>query len=196
MKHLTRPMILVVCIIGTIAFASFAVADRQGGYGKRYGSDEAPCCAGSGNNTYNTIPDLSEEQIAAIQQERDAFLEKTREIRENLYAKKQELQNELSKAEPDQESAKILQNDISTLYAQISEYRVEYMIAVKKIVPEFTPPVLGSGASTPCRGYGNGYGAGCPGAAQGANCPGYGAGSGGCAGNGSGACPYAASGAE
>src|SRR5512143_2163602 len=100
-------ILLVLAIVGFIGFSATSYADwgrGGGGCPMAGGGQGARGFAGPGYGG-----DLTDEEIAALQKERNAFLEQTRELRENLYQKHLELRAELAKQNPDPKKAAELQ---------------------------------------------------------------------------------------
>jgi hypothetical protein len=166
MKKFTK-VIIVVAIIGMVGYAatSFAGWGRGGGGVGCWGRGSGWAQGGYGGPGYQG--NLSDEDIAKLQKERQAFFEETSELRDAKYQKKLELRSELAKKDPDVGVALALQNEISDLESQLAQKRIQHRIKMKKENPE-----LFSG-----RGYGFGYGGRGKGRGMGA---GYGGRGGGC----------------
>ena len=91
---------------------------------------------------------LSDDDVAALEKEREAFFKATENLRQDIYAKRLALRSELAKKDPDVKNAQDLQKAISDLEAKIDQERVDHMIKMKKINPNAG------------RGYGSGRGHG------------------------------------
>jgi Spy/CpxP family protein refolding chaperone len=153
MNKLSKAIILVA-IVGVVGFAatSFAGWGRGGGYCRGQGGGGGQRWSGPAGYQSN----LSDEEIIKLNQQRQAFLEETRAIRENLYQKDLELRSEMAKKDPDATKAVGLQKEISELEGQLDQKRVEQRIKMQKENPEiFTGRGYGQG-----RGYGKGRGYG------------------------------------
>ena len=122
---------------------------HRGGYGPWYNSQ------------------LTKNEYQQFDQNREAFLKETQQLRSDLFEKEGELQNELAKSTPDASKAAQLQKEISGLQAQIDQKRVDHLLEMKKINPnigrEYTDgdmyggPMMGYGsmmANGPMMGYG------------------------------------------
>ena len=171
MKKSTMTLMTVVAVLAILGISAHAFA----GWGKGRGSGNCPGYSGRGAGMYQSgqgyYPDnLSDEQIKAIEAERQAFRNATEELRSDLYSKNLALRSELAKSDPDIAKAKQLQKEISGLQAQLDEERIDHMIKMRKISPEIG------------QGYGRGYGKGMRG--QGGRGMGYGGGYGPCGGPG------------
>jgi hypothetical protein len=129
-------LVTIMAIAGIVGFAatSFAGWGRGGGgncrgQGSGWGQREfAPAdCRGN----------LNDEQMTRLDEERQAFFEETRNLRQNRYQKKLELRSELAKADPDAQKAADLQAEVSNLTAQLDQKRIAHRIKMKKENPEF-----------------------------------------------------------
>jgi hypothetical protein len=101
---------------------------------------------------------LSDEEIAKLNEQRQAFFEATSELRENLIQKRLELRAELAKKDPDAKKAVVLQKEISEIEGQLDQKRVEHRIKMKKENPEyFSGRGYGFGSEGMGRGMGRGF---------------------------------------
>jgi len=158
-------ILLVLAMVGFIGFSATSYADggRGGGGCPMAGSGYGP--RGFAGPGYGG--DLTDEEIAALQKERNAFLEQTRELRENLYQKQLELRAELAKQNPDPKKAAELQKEVSGLDSQLDQKRLDQQLKMKKENPKLFGRGFGMGMG-PGSGRGPGYGMGpgrgaCPG---------------------------------
>ena len=168
-KH-TALAIAVLALVGLIGYSVNAHAGRGGGGGGCNGPGYANCPRGGfgpggGGN-------LTDEQIAVVQKEREAFFESTRELRDRAYQKSLELRAEMAKQNPDASKAAALQKDVSGLHSDLAAKRLEQQLKMKKEHPEIYGKAYGRG---PGMGGGRGMGMG-PGGGMG---PGSGRGPGG-----------------
>ena len=152
-------MVLAIVAVLAIAATSFAGWGRGHwgyghhmgpGYGMHQGWGQGP--RGYGDQGYQS--DLSDEEIAKLNQERQAFFEATSDLREKRYQKELELRSELAKAEPDTKKAAGLQQEISDLESQLDQKRLDHRIKMKKDFPGFGAGGYGYGP----RGKGMGRG--------------------------------------
>ena len=111
--------------------------DQEGDYG--YG----PCYRYSG--------DLSAEERAELDQQRDEYFKSTEGIRGKLYEKRLQLRGELAKENPDAGEATKIQSEISQLKSELDQKRLDYEIKTKKTAPEYGFSKRGYG---PNRGFG------------------------------------------
>ena len=142
-------IIVVVAIVGIVGFAatSFAGWGRgSGGGGNCWGQGGGWGQRGSAAPGYQG--NLSDQDIDKLSQERQAFFEDTREIREKRYQKELELRSEMAKQDPDVNKAVALQKEVSELEGQLNQKRVEQRIKMQKENPDFFAG----------RGYGMGRG--------------------------------------
>ena len=84
---------------------------------------------------YGYAPNLSKEELEKIEQQRNAFFEATRDIRQALYSKRLELRSEMAKKNADGKKASELQKEISDLGAQLGQQQIAHQIEMRKINP-------------------------------------------------------------
>jgi Spy/CpxP family protein refolding chaperone len=160
-------MVLAIVAVLGIAVTSFAgwgrghwgYGNHMGpGYGMHRGWSDGP--RGYGGQGYQS--DLSAEDLAKLNKERQAFFETTSDLREQLYQKELELRSELAKPEPDAKKAAGLQKEISNLEGQLDQQRLEHRIKMKKDFPRSGYMGQGYGPRGMGRGMqgGGGYGRG------------------------------------
>ncbi len=162
-------MILVIAAVLGIGVTSFAGWGRGywgsgyhmgPGYGMMHrGWDDGP--RGYGGRGY--WGDLSDEQIARLDKERQDFYEATADLRDALYQKELELRSELAKPEPDAQKAAGLQKEISSLESELDQKRLDHQIKMRKDFPRFGSRGYGYGPRGMGRGMyggGGGYGPG------------------------------------
>lgn len=149
-------VIVILAIMGIVGYAATSFAGRGrgwggGGYCDGPGSGWAQ--RGYGGQGYQG--NLSDEEIAKLDNERQTFLKETSDLRDGMYQKKLELRSEMAKRDPDAEKAVAIQKEISDLRSQLDQKRVEHRIKMKKEHPElFTGRGYGYGP----RGRGMGFG--------------------------------------
>lgn len=159
-------IIVVVAIVGMVGFAATSFA----GWGRGWGG--GGYCRGQGggwSQRGSAAPgyqgNLSDQDTAKLNQERQAFFEDTRELREKLNQKELELRSEMAKQDPDVKIAVALQKEISDLEGQLDQKRVEQRIKMQKENPDFFAgrgTGRGYGYGPRGRGMGRGFG-GCGG---------------------------------
>ncbi|MGD9078799.1 MAG: periplasmic heavy metal sensor [Desulfobacterales bacterium] len=131
-------MVLAIVAVLAIAATSFAGWGRGGGRGwggNCWGPGSGYGPRGYGGQGYQS--DLSDEDIARLDQERQAFFEATSDLREQRYQKELELRSELAKPEPDAKKASGIQTEISNLESELDQKRLEHRIKMKKDFPRF-----------------------------------------------------------
>ena len=143
-------MVLTIAAVLAIAATSFAGWGRgHGGYGYHmgpgYGMHRGWGQGPQGYDEQGYQSDMSDEDMAKLDKERQAFFEATSDLREKLYQKELELRSELAKPEPDAKKAAGMQKEISDLESQLDQKRLDHRIKMRKDFPR-------SGA----RGYGYG----------------------------------------
>jgi len=140
-------IIAVVTVVG-IGFNAFAHGGRGWGGGKGYHRGPQNC-PGSYQDGYGG--QMSTDEYARFEQKRDAFFNETQELRAALYGKERELQNELSKEDPDTAKASELQKELSELQTQFDQKRLDHMLEMRKLNPNagngrrYGGPMMGSG---------------------------------------------------
>jgi len=127
------------------------------GYGPQGGPGYGPenCPGYNGGNGQGIWSQLSEEERNQLTQARDKFIEQTKGLRDQLFAKRDALSDELAKDSPDVTTASKIQNEISELKKQLDQKRLEHLIEIKKINPK-----LGNGYARWKGGAGAGAGSG------------------------------------
>ena len=95
---------------------------------------------------------LSDEEIAKLDQQRSEFFKATEALRGQLYEKDLALRSELAKENPDSNKASTLQQDISKLQGELDQKRLEFEIQTRKASPNFNRAFRGHG-----RMMGSGY---------------------------------------
>jgi Spy/CpxP family protein refolding chaperone len=133
-------MTLAIVAVFAIAATSFAGWGRgYGGYGYHmgpgYGMHRGWGQGPMGYGYQGYQGDLNDEDIAKLDQDRQAFFEATSDLRENLYQKELELRSELAKPEPDAKRAAGIQKEISNLESQLNQKRLEQQIKMRKDFP-------------------------------------------------------------
>lgn len=93
---------------------------------------------------------LTADQMKQMDIERNAFQTATQGIRQQMNDKRQALQTELNKSQPDPSTCMSFQKEISELQAQLDQKRLTHILQMKKIDPNFTEG----------RGFGMGMGHG------------------------------------
>jgi len=123
--------VLFLAGIGTAAFADWGM-----GYGRHpmgYGSGPGGHHRGFGYG--DNRQDMSAEEVKKVEEEREAFLNATQDLRRNMRQKSLELESELAKAEPDGAKASSIQKEISDLRAQFDQKRIENRFKMEKRFP-------------------------------------------------------------
>ncbi len=165
MKTRSTKILAAVALVAILAVAGYAFAGwgwNPMGYGPHHGPMRGAYNGyGPGQGAYGTGYGpgpgygLSQEQLEALAQQRQAFFNDTASLRQNLFEKQAALRNELAKENPDVEAARKLQAEISDLRGQFDQKRLEHQMKVAETVPE-----AGRGFRGPRGGYGYGHGHG------------------------------------
>lgn len=153
-KHLGL-ILLVLAVVGVMGFSALSFAGGWGG-GMR-GGGPGSCPRGAGGP--GVAGDLTDEEIAAMQKERQAFAEQTRELRDKIYQKNLELRSELAKQSPDSRKAAEIQKELSAMEGEMDQKRLDNQLKLKKENPKLYGRGFGMGMG-PGSGRGPGAGAG------------------------------------
>ncbi len=111
--------------------------------GRGYGCQDKSACWSA----------LGEEEIAKLDELRQAFFKDNQDLRREINAKELELAGELAKKDPDPGKSASLQEELSGLEARFDQKRLTHILEMKKINPN-----AGGG----CAGRGKKAGGGCP----------------------------------
>jgi Spy/CpxP family protein refolding chaperone len=137
---------LFVSIAAVTAFAHGPGWGRGGGWGHH-----GPGWHHRGDYGQRYDDQMSKEEYKQWEQKREAFFTETQDLRANLYEKERELQNELTKSEPDAAKASGLQKEISELQSKLDQKRIDHMIEMRKLNSNAGRGFSGGG---PMLGYG------------------------------------------
>jgi zinc resistance-associated protein len=131
----------ILFLVGVLAAPVLAHRGGWGGWSRGSGS----CWQGSG-----TYGNLSESQNAELDRLEQKFSNDTAKLRDEIWAKSEELGTLLNSAEPDIKKVKAVQKEITDLRAKIDLQRIDFELEARKITPN-----SGYGHG---RGYSRGYG--------------------------------------
>ena len=155
-KMITCTMLTMIAFaltaMGTVAIAGWGSGMGYGHHGPGWqrGGDWGPGYMGS----------LSDDEIKALQKERNAFFEATQDLRQEIYQKNLELRSELAKRDLDAKKATRLQKELSKLEAEFDQKRLDHRMKMRKINPGAGRGFMGNRSmGSGMMGYG-GYG--CP----------------------------------
>ncbi len=160
MKNITLTKgIVILAAIAMVGLVATAYAGWGDGYGHRGRGYHHMGWGGPGYG--GDYPDLTDEQIKAIEQERRAFIKDTDDLRQNLYTKELALRSELAKTDADAQKAAVIQKDISKLEAELDQKRLDHIVKMKEVNPEAGRGfMMGGRGRGGMMGYGYGPGAG------------------------------------
>ena len=169
MRRTLNKIFIVLTVFSIIGFGGFAFAGHEADFGPHYrgwGHHGPEWHRGEyGHLGYGyMMGNLSDEEIKKMDDQRSAFFKSTEDLRQTLYQKRLALESEFAKKNPDTKNTVNLQKEISDLKAKIDQKRIEYLLDIKKINPEFGSRWMrgrmGYGRGWMNRGYGMGYGRG------------------------------------
>ena len=144
-----------ILMAATLLVTGATVALARGGYGcdnhydgnwhgrHMMNSQRETGCESFHNN-------LSKEEAAKVDAERDRFFNETRTLRRDIDDKAYELHKSINSDDPDAAKISALQKELSKLKADFDQKRVQHRLAMRKILPQKD---LG-------RGWGPNYGRG------------------------------------
>jgi len=148
-RHITV-ILLVLSIVGIVGFSAPSFA----GWGRGGGGN---CPMAGGGYGSGGGADLTDEEIAALQKERNAFFEQTRDLRDKLYQKGLELRAEMAKQNPDAKKAAELQKEVSGLEGELAQKTLDQRLKMQKDNPKLYGKGFGRGMGP---GHGRGPGSG------------------------------------
>lgn len=129
----------ILVVVGLLAVPVFA---QRGGWGKWSGGPGS-CWRGGGS-----YGNLTESQYVELDKLEQKFFNDTAKLREQIWAKSEELGLLLNTPNPDLEDAKTLQKELSELRGKMDEKRLDFEVEARKIAPN----------SSYASGWGRGYG--------------------------------------
>lgn len=125
-----RNVVVIIAVVTLIGIGINAFAHGGRGWGNQRGPENCP-----GNYRGGYGNQMNAEEYNQFEQKRDVFFNETQELRAALFEKERELQNELSKEDPDTAIASELQRDLSELQAQFDQKRLDHMLEMRKLNP-------------------------------------------------------------
>ena len=149
-KSNLRKILMILTVVAVVGFGAYAIAHWDMGYG-HHGWGPGYYYGGNGGPDFQSIGDLTDDQIKNLNEERDAFFKETGGIRQKIYAKELELRSELAKPDPDPKKAARLQKELSTLEKRLDQKRIDHMVKIRKIMPGAGNGFMAMGPM----GYGN-----------------------------------------
>lgn len=163
MKRNTLIIIGIALLLSSAAVSVFAHGpgwDKGRGYGHMMGPGGwgSGMHSGYGYGQEGYSGNLSEEEIAKLDQQRSEFFKETETIRQKLNEKVLALRSELAKEDPDTSEASRLQSEISKLQSKLDQKHLAYEIQARKTVPNNNRNYRGYG---PMKGYGSRGGGYC-----------------------------------
>jgi zinc resistance-associated protein len=138
MSNFGKSMIIigVILLAAIVAYPVFAHRDGWGwghGYHMRGYGGQQPGYYMHYDRGYGN---LTEGQIAKLQELDRKFYTENEKIRNDIWAKSTELNTLLNAQDPDVKKAKALQSEINDLRDKLSQNRLEYELEAQKIAPD------------------------------------------------------------
>ena len=134
MNNTLRNIIITIVSITIIALGINAFAHGGMGWGGGWGHHSSGRHHQGGYDSRH-MDQMTQEEYVQFEQKRDAFFKETQGIRDNIFEKGSQLDNELAKTKPDAAEASRLQKEISELQSQYDLKHTEDMIEIKKLNP-------------------------------------------------------------
>ena len=129
----------ILLLVGVLVAPVFAYRGSWGGWSAGPGS----CWQDS--ETYGNLTESQNAELGRLEQK---FSNDTAKLRDEIWAKSEELNTLLNEANPDVKKVRALQKEITALRAEMDRQRIDFELKARKITPN-------SGYS---RGYSRGYG--------------------------------------
>ncbi|HLF18718.1 MAG TPA: Spy/CpxP family protein refolding chaperone [Candidatus Omnitrophota bacterium] len=85
------------------------------------------------NKMYDELG-LTPEQRTALKQHKETHRGEMKALREQIQAKREELKNEIQKADFDEGKVRAISNEVNTLQGKMAEHRLNGMFEVRKIL--------------------------------------------------------------
>ena len=123
---------VAVIAIGANAFAGKGMGSGNDDGGKGYGHHQRSGDCPYGNRNVN----LTDEQRTQLDNERQAFFDATKDVRQEIRAKRLALKAELAKKDADASVALDMQKTISGLQADLDQKRIGHIMTMRKIAPD------------------------------------------------------------
>ena len=134
MNNTLRNIIITFVTITIIALGINAFAHGGMGWGGGWGHHGSGWHHQDGDDSRH-MDQMSQEEYAQFEQKREAFFKETQGIKNNIFEKGRQLENELAKTIPDAAKASRLQKEISELQSHFDLKRTEHMVEMKKMNP-------------------------------------------------------------
>jgi len=142
-------LLLIIVLFSLVEFGGSAFAFRGIG---NCGSGGGPGWNKGGEGP-GFADELSDDEIKKLNDERKAFLNETKSLRNDIYVKDLELRAEIAKDNPDMEKATNLQKEISDLNTRFDQKMLQHRIKMKKINPAAGRGCMYGGGSEFGRGH-------------------------------------------
>ncbi|MBL7180179.1 MAG: periplasmic heavy metal sensor [Desulfobacterales bacterium] len=141
MKKNLFKLILGLMVLMIIGLAGNVFAEGGMGYGPGWHHRAYGETGYTGN--------LTDQEIKALETERNAFLKDTEGNRQQIYQKELDLKSELAKENPDAQKAAQLQKEISDLEAKLNQKLLDHVLRMRKISPNVGQGFMGGGPMGP-----------------------------------------------
>jgi zinc resistance-associated protein len=123
----------IVLVAGTLAVPVLAQGPLKGRWTGKPGYGPGQCL--SYGRDYRGAP-LTEEQQARVEELRTSHFDETGPLRNELWAKREQMRGLMASETLDEARVKALQKEINTLRSELADKRAEIMIELRKVDPE------------------------------------------------------------
>jgi Spy/CpxP family protein refolding chaperone len=132
-----RKILTIVGAVVLVAAIAIPVLAHGPGWGRGHHmmgySEGGPGYCWQSGRGYDRLTDEQRSQLDKLYQR---FYDETAQLRDEIWAKSEELNIVLSSPSPDAEKAKALQKEISDLRAKIAQERINLRLEERKIAPK------------------------------------------------------------
>jgi Spy/CpxP family protein refolding chaperone len=142
----------ILLLVGVLAAPVFAYRGSWGGWSRGPGS----CWLDS--ESYGKLTESQNAELSRLEQK---FSNDTAKLRDEIWAKSEELNTLLNEADPDVKKVRALQKEITALRAEMDRQRIDFELKARKITPRSGyARGYSRGSGRHMMGYGGGYGHG------------------------------------
>jgi len=123
----------VAAILGILLMVTFLAAPVFGYRGDRWGGwSRGPGSCGQGGGWYGNLPQNQSDELYRLEQK---FHNSTAKIRDEIWAKNQELDDLMKSSKPNPKRIKGIQKEINDLGAKLDQQRLDFDLEARKFSP-------------------------------------------------------------
>jgi len=138
-------------------FGGYGYGGHMMGPGYGYGHMMGPGMMGYGHHMGwgrdRESAGLTQEQADRLEAARESFYRETRDLRNQIYDRSEQIHREFSKENPDRSRVQDLQKELSQLESELAQKRLDYQLKTRDIAPESEGDFAGRGNYGPGAGY-------------------------------------------